>query len=54
MLGKGTTALMLPTCINAQKDGTETDLDCGGFCKAKCGRSSRTPLLAVQTTYMFM
>jgi len=35
--GTGTTIIELPTCQNGIKDGSESDLDCGGLCKQKCG-----------------
>jgi len=35
--GTGTTVIELPTCQNGIKDGAESDLDCGGLCKQKCG-----------------
>ena len=35
--GTGTTIIELPTCQNGIKDGSESDVDCGGLCKQKCG-----------------
>jgi hypothetical protein len=32
----GVCAAPLPTCTDAVKNGTETDIDCGGTCAAKC------------------
>jgi len=34
--GTGTNLIELPTCQNGLKDGSESDVDCGGLCK-KCG-----------------
>ena len=35
--GTGTIVIELPTCQNGVKDGAESDADCGGLCKQKCG-----------------
>jgi len=35
--GTGTNLIELPTCQNGIKDGSESDVDCGGLCKQKCG-----------------
>lgn len=39
--GRGTSTVHLQACGNGIKDGSETDVDCGGACAKKCAQSQK-------------